>query len=138
MILGIGIDLVDIRRIENMIENFGDRFLNKIFTPAERSMAQGYSISQKKISYFAKRFSGKEAFVKALGTGFRHGISWQDISISSDSEGCPHLTLTGKALELVMTKLPHDYREHLHISMTDDYPYAQSIVLIEGIKNSTR
>lgn len=130
MILGVGNDMVDIRRIEQSIERFGDRFLNRIFTDIER--AKSDRRMQRAASY-AKRFAAKEACSKALGTGFRKGVFWRDMGVVNLPSGRPTMVLTGGAQAQLATLLPAGYRPDIHLTITDDFPWAQAIVIISGL-----
>ena len=129
MIIGIGSDLANISRIEESIEKFGDRFLNRIFTPREiAAMERRRKVSPRRhASSAAKRFAAKEACSKALGTGFRRGVFWRDIEIIHQPSGKPDMFLYGGALAR-MKELGGDV---MHVSMTDDYPWAQAFVIME-------
>jgi holo-[acyl-carrier protein] synthase len=130
MIIGLGSDLVDIRRIEEAIARFGDRFLDRIFTPVERqrcdrraNRAQGY----------ARRFAAKEACAKALGTGFRKGVFWRDLGVVNLPGGQPGMRLTGGALRRLAEITPPDMRAEVAVSLTDEPPLAQAVVIITGV-----
>lgn len=133
MIIGIGNDLVDIRRIEQTIARHGDAFIARCFTPREQEIA---SSKPDQAAYYAKRFAAKEAFLKALGTGFANGISWQDISISNDEKGKPLVDVSGKAAQHLDQLVPDDAHVHIHLSLSDEPPYAQSFIIIEAITHS--
>ena len=130
MIIGLGNDLIDIRRIEKTIERFGDRFLDRIFTETERRKSDRRS--QRAASY-AKRFAAKEACSKALGTGLRHGVFWRDMGVVNLPSGRPTLKLTGGALEQLRTLTPDGYEARIDLTITDDFPLAQAIVIISAI-----
>lgn len=127
MIIGIGSDLVDIRRIEKTLEKFGHRFINKVFTHFEQTRIQTKS---KKASSYAKLFAAKEALLKALGTGFSQGISWQHIEIQHLVIGKPILVLKGRALEIFQNLIPQNKQAKIDLSLSDDYPYAQAFVIL--------
>lgn len=135
MILGIGSDLVDIRRVEQTIARFGDRFLGRIFTETER--AKSDRRAQRGASY-AKRFAAKEACAKALGTGFRRGVFWRDMGVVNLPGGKPSLRLTGGALARLRELTPRDHVAHVDLSLTDDFPLAQAIVVISAIPAQAR
>ena len=137
MILGIGNDLIDMRRIERLLERFGKRFIERIFTDLEHTKGQKYlSISRSSwVAHYAKRFAAKEACVKALGTGFRYPISWQDIEVVSLSSGQPTLNVIGGAGVRLKHMTPSNMTAQIHLSLTDDYPFAQAIVIISAIHN---
>ena len=130
MILGIGSDLIDIRRVDQSIARFGERFLSRIFTDAER--ARSDRRAQRSASY-AKRFAAKEACAKALGTGLRHGVFWRDMGVTNLPGGKPTLTLTGGALKRLEQMLPAGHVAQIDLSITDDYPLAQAIVIISAV-----
>lgn len=129
MILGIGTDLCDIRRIERSIDKFGDRFLSRIFTLAERDYCESKS---GKASYYAKRFAGKEAAAKALGREDTGALSWQDVEIVNAPSGLPQITLRGGAKVRLQEATPAGHGTRIHLSLTDDFPYAQAFVIVEA------
>jgi len=129
MIIGIGSDLIDIRRVERSIERFGDRFLERVFTETEREKSDGRA--QRAASY-AKRFAAKEACAKALGTGLRHGVFWRDLGVVNIPGGKPTMALTGGALERLRQITPDGYCPQIDLSITDDFPLAQAIVIISA------
>ncbi len=130
MIIGIGSDLCDIRRIERSLERFGDRFAHRLFTETERARAERRP-HQRAASY-AKRFAAKEACSKALGTGFRRGVFFADMGVVNLRTGQPTLALTGGAAAQLKTLIPPGHIAHLHLSLTDEYPYAYAHVIIEA------
>jgi holo-[acyl-carrier protein] synthase len=130
MIIGLGNDIIDIRRIEATIARFGDRFLDRIFTETER--AKSDRRAQRAASY-AKRFAAKEACSKALGTGFRAGVYWRDMGVVNLPSGRPTLRLTGGAAAQLDRITPEGYEARIDLTLTDDFPLAQAIVLISGI-----
>jgi holo-[acyl-carrier protein] synthase len=130
MILGLGNDTIDIGRIERSIERFGDRFLNRIFTEVERRKCDARA--QRAASY-AKRFAAKEACAKALGTGLRKGVYWRDMGVVNLPSGRPTLVLTGGAALQLSHITPPGYEAKIDLSLTDDYPLAQAIVIISGV-----
>ena len=130
MILGVGNDMVDIRRIEQTLERFGDRFVNRIFTDVER--AKSDRRAQRAASY-AKRFAAKEACSKALGTGFRKGVFWRDMGVVNLPGGRPTLVLTGGAAEHLGSLVPAGMQPDIHLTITDDFPWAQAIVIISSV-----
>lgn len=132
MILGLGTDIVNISRIESTIERFGNRFLMRYFTMDEVIGAKRFSKDnvQGYASYFAKRFAAKEAFAKALGTGFRDGLRFVHISISNDAKGKPHIKLSKKALIVLDSMIPEGKTADYHVSLCDDYPTATATVII--------
>jgi holo-[acyl-carrier protein] synthase len=129
MIIGIGSDLIDIRRIEKTIDRFGDRFLDRIFTSLEREKSEGRS---NRIESYAKRFAAKEACAKALGTGFRRGVFWRDMGVVNLRSGKPTMALTGGAQQRLSDILPKGQTAQIELSMTDEPPLAQAIVIISG------
>jgi holo-[acyl-carrier protein] synthase len=130
MILGVGSDLVDVRRIERVIERHGDRFLLRIFTDIERAKADRRAT---RTETYAKRFAAKEACAKALGTGFRDGVFWRDLGVINLPSGRPTMKLTGGALERLraITPLGHDAR--IDLTITDEGPMAQALVIISAV-----
>ena len=130
MILGIGSDLCDIRRIARSIERFGDRFTGRIFTPAERAKSDGRA---SRAESYARRFAAKEACSKALGTGLRAGVFWRDLEVVNMPGGKPTMRLTGGALERLHRMTPAGHRAVVHVSLTDDPPIAQAFVIIEAV-----
>lgn len=130
MILGIGNDLIDIRRIEQTIARFGDRFLDRIFTPVERAKSERRALSA---ASYAKRFAAKEACSKALGTGLRRGVFWRDMGVVNLPTGRPTLRLTGGAAAHLQSLTPPGYEARIDLTLTDDHPWAQAIVIISAI-----
>jgi holo-[acyl-carrier protein] synthase len=129
MILGIGSDLVDIRRIEKVITRHGERFLLRVFTEAERVKADRRAA---RIETYAKRFAAKEACAKALGTGFRHGVFFRDLGVVNLPSGRPTMLLTGGALARLKAITPAGYKVRIDLSLTDEYPTAQALVVISA------
>ena len=132
MIIGLGSDMVDIRRIERVIARHGDRFLERIFTPAERAKAEKRDARIRAATY-AKRFAAKEAASKALGTGFRAGVFWRDLGVVNLSSGAPTLRMTGGAADRLKAITPAGQLAHVALTMTDEYPYAQAMVIISAV-----
>ena len=130
MILGIGSDLCDIRRIERSLDRFGDRFTNRIFTEGERARSDRRAAHAPS---YARRFAAKEACSKALGTGMRAGVFWRDMEVVNLPSGRPTMRLTGGALERLKAMTPQGHRAVVHISLTDDPPLAQAFVIIEAL-----
>jgi len=130
MILGIGSDLIDIRRVEKSIERYGERFLERIFTPVER--AKSDRRAQRGASY-AKRFAAKEACAKALGTGLSNGVYWRDMGVINLPSGKPGLLLTGGALRRLEELTPRGHMAQIDLTITDDFPLAQAIVVISAV-----
>ncbi len=128
MILGIGVDLCDIRRIAASLERFGDRFTHRVFTDIERAKADR---RRKRAETYAKRFAAKEACAKALGTGVpRHGVSWRDMGVVNLPSGAPTLALVGGAARRLQALTPPGMRARVHLTITDEPPLAQAIVII--------
>lgn len=130
MILGIGNDTIDIRRIEKALERFGDRFLNRVFTATERAKSERRNA---RAASYAKRFAAKEACAKALGTGLRKGVFWRDMGVVNAPSGRPTLVLSNGAAEQLRRMTPPGMQARLDLSLTDDYPLAQAIVIISAI-----
>lgn len=130
MILGIGSDLADIRRIARTLERHGDRFTHRIFTEVERARAERRPHAA---ATYAKRFAAKEACAKALGTGMRRGVFWRDMGVVNARSGQPTMTLTRGAAERLAALLPPGHDARIHLSLTDDAPYAQAFVVIEAV-----
>jgi holo-[acyl-carrier protein] synthase len=130
MILGIGTDLVDIRRIEQTIARHGDRFINRIYTETERARAERKA---NRIDTYAKRFAAKEACAKALGTGFRQGVFFRDMGVVNLPSGKPTLRLTGGALRRVQAITPDGFEAQIDLALTDEYPLAQAFVVISAV-----
>ncbi len=133
MILGLGNDIVDIRRIEKTLERFGDRFVARIFTDIEQKKSDRRAA---RAASYAKRFAAKEACSKALGTGFRRGVFWRDLGVVNEPGGRPTLALTGGARKHLENMTPNDHDAQIHLTITDDYPYAQAVVIISAIRKS--
>ncbi len=129
MILGIGSDICDARRIAKVIERHGDRFIDRIFTPAERAKAER---RQNRFETYAKRFAAKEACAKALGTGLRAGVWWRDIGVVNLPGGRPTLELTGGAKRRLDALTPAGYQARIDLTMTDEGPMAQALVVISA------
>lgn len=130
MILGIGSDLSDIRRIQASLERFGERFTHRIYTELERTRSERKPDAA---SSYAKRFAAKEACAKALGTGMRRGVFWRDMGVVNMRSGQPTMALTGGALVRLNEMVPPGHRSVIHLSLTDDHPYAQAFVIIEAL-----
>jgi holo-[acyl-carrier protein] synthase len=130
MILGLGSDLIDIRRIEKSIERFGDRFIDRIYTDIEK--AKSDKRAQRAASY-AKRFAAKEACAKALGTGLNRGVYWRDMGVVNLPGGKPTMKLTGGALARLESMTPAGHTAVIDLSITDDFPLAQAIVIISAV-----
>jgi len=130
MILGIGSDLTDIRRIQASLDRFGDRFRHRCFTEIERRRSEAKPDAA---ASYAKRFAAKEACAKALGTGLRRGVFWRDMGVVNLRSGQPTLALTGGAATRLTEMTPPGHTAVIHLSMTDDAPYAQAFVIIEAV-----
>ena len=130
MILGIGSDLSDIRRIQGSLDRFGERFTNRVFTELERTRSERKT---DRASSYAKRFAAKEACAKALGTGMRRGVFWRDMGVVNLRSGQPTMALTGGALRRLEEITPEGMKAFIHLSLTDDHPYAQAFVIIEAL-----
>ena len=133
MILGIGSDLIDIRRIEQSIARYGDRFIQRLYTPVEQAKAAKRTNA---IPTYAKRFAAKEACSKALGTGLSQGVFWRDMGVANLPSGKPTMTLTGGALKKLNSMIPPGHKAQIDLSITDEYPLAQAIVIISAIKEN--
>lgn len=127
MILGIGSDLIDIRRIQRSIERHGERFLARVYTDVERTRADSRGA---RYASYAKRFAAKEACAKALGTGFRQGVAWRDMEVDSLASGKPFLRLGGGAARRLSSLTPPGMQAAIDLSLTDEYPFAHAIVVI--------
>jgi holo-[acyl-carrier protein] synthase len=130
MIIGLGNDMVDIRRIEQTLERYGARFVARVFTDVEQRKSDRRA--QRAASY-AKRFAAKEACSKALGTGFRRGVFWKDMGVVNEPSGRPTLQLTGGAKEQLERITPAGHTARIQLTITDDFPYAQAVVIIEAV-----
>jgi holo-[acyl-carrier protein] synthase len=130
MILGLGSDLIDIRRVEKSIERFGDRFLERIFTDVERAKSDRRA---NRAASYAKRFAAKEACSKALGTGLNRGVYWRDMGVINLPGGKPTMKLTGGALERLKAITPAGHDAQIDLTITDDFPLAQAIVIISAV-----
>ncbi|AWW74205.1 holo-ACP synthase [Erythrobacter sp. KY5] len=134
MIIGLGSDLCNIERIGNSLARYGERFENRVFTEVERAKARKrpYTIA----GTYAKRFAAKEAFSKAVGTGFRRGVFMKDIGVVNAPSGAPTLALTGGAAKRLEELTPPGHEAHIHLTLTDDHPWAQCFVIIEALPKS--
>jgi len=133
MILGIGSDIIDIRRIEQTLERFGDRFIHRVYTETERARAERRP--HERAATYAKRFAAKEACSKALGTGLKQGVFWRDMGVVNLPSGQPTMRLTNGALQRLQRLTPPGHNPHIHISLTDDYPLAVGFVIISAELN---
>jgi holo-[acyl-carrier protein] synthase len=132
MIVGIGSDLCNIERIQASVDRFGERFLNRVFTDVERAKAARRPLTM--AGTLAKRFAAKEAFSKAVGTGFRAGVFMKDIGVVNAASGAPTLALTGGAKARLDALAPAGHALHVHLTMTDDHPWAQAFVILSATK----
>ncbi|MBL4629046.1 MAG: holo-ACP synthase [Roseicyclus sp.] len=130
MILGIGTDLANIERIQRVLDRFGDRFRNRVFTETEQRRAERMTDPA---AVYAKRWAAKEACSKALGTGLRMGIAWKDMAVRNMGTGQPVVEVTGWARERLDQMTPDGYVATIHVTLTDDHPWAQAMVLIEAL-----
>ena len=130
MIIGLGNDIIDIRRIERTIERYGTRFLDRIFTDVERQKSDG---RRARAASYAKRFAAKEACSKALGTGIRRGVFWRDMGVVNLPSGRPTLELTGGAALQLAALTPDGHDARIDLTITDDFPLAQAIVIISAV-----
>jgi len=133
VIIGLGNDLIDIRRIERTLDKFGDKFVFRVFTDIERAKSDRRA---NRAASYAKRFAAKEACAKALGTGLRSGVFWRDMGVVNLSSGQPTLELTGGAARRLALMTPKGMRSTISLSLTDDYPLAQAIVIIMAVANA--
>ncbi|WP_455479753.1 holo-ACP synthase [Bartonella sp. B23] len=129
MIIGLGNDLIDIRRIEKVLIRYGDRFVERVFTNVEQIRSENL---QKRSSSYAKRFAAKEACAKALGTGIACGVGWKDMGVVNLPSGKPVIKLADRAQVQLQKLLPPNYEAVIHLSITDDFPWAQAFVIIEA------
>ncbi|HEX4738496.1 MAG TPA: holo-ACP synthase [Allosphingosinicella sp.] len=134
MILGIGSDLCNIERIQNSLDRFGERFVRRVFTETERAKAERRPHTR--AGTYAKRFAAKEAFSKAVGTGFKRGVFMRDIGVVNAPSGAPTLELTGGAKARLDAMTPEGHFAQVHLTMTDDHPFAQAFVVITAVPHS--
>ncbi len=130
MIIGIGNDIIDIRRIEKTLERYGERFLDRVFTDVERRKSDRRAA---RVASYAKRFAAKEACAKALGTGLRRGVYWRDMGVINLPSGRPTLKLTGGAARQLDAITPEGYEARIDLTLTDDFPLAEAVVIISGL-----
>jgi holo-[acyl-carrier protein] synthase len=135
MIIGLGSDLIDIRRIEKTLERHGERFIARVFTEVERAKSEH---RKQRAASYAKRFAAKEACAKALGTGMSDGVFWRDMGVVNLRSGQPTLVLTGGAARRLADITPPGTRPRIDLSMTDEYPLAQAIVIISAVAEPTQ
>ncbi|MEK7342979.1 MAG: holo-ACP synthase [Pseudomonadota bacterium] len=131
MIIGLGSDLCNIERIQNSLDRFGERFVRRVFTPLEQAKAARRPLTR--AGTLAKRFAAKEAFSKAVGTGFKAGVFMKDIGVVNAPSGAPTLALTGGAKARLDAMTPAGHRAVVHLTLTDDHPWAQAFVIIEAL-----
>ena len=130
MIVGLGSDLMDIRRIQDSLDRFGERFTNRVFTDVERARSER---KPDRAASYAKRFAAKEACSKALGTGISRGVYWRDMGVVNMRSGRPTMALTGGAAERLAELVPPGHEPVIHITLTDDHPMAMAVVIIEAV-----
>ena len=130
-IIGIGSDLCNIERIQNSLDRFGERFIARVFTATEKAKAESRPFTR--AGTYAKRFAAKEAFSKAVGTGFKRGVFMRDIGVVNQKSGAPTLALSGGAKERLDALTPSGHRAEVHLTMTDDHPFAQAFVIIVAV-----
>lgn len=130
MIIGLGSDLIDIRRIEKTLDRHGERFINRIFTDLEQRKSES---RKHRAASYAKRFAAKEACSKALGTGLSYGVFWRDMGVANLPSGKPTMVLTGGAKARLNELIPHGHKANIHVTITDDFPLAQAFVIIEAL-----
>lgn len=130
MIIGIGSDIIDIRRIERTLQRFGDRFTHRVYTELERARAERRP--HERAATFAKRFAAKEACSKALGTGIRQGVFWRDMGVANLKSGQPTMVLTGGAAARLAALTPPGHAPFIHVTLTDDFPLAVGYVIISA------
>ncbi|WP_337266451.1 holo-ACP synthase [Oryzifoliimicrobium ureilyticus] len=133
MIIGIGSDLIDIRRVEKSLDRFGERFTHRCFTDVERQKSDRRA---NRAASYAKRFAAKEACSKALGTGIAQGVFWKDMGVVNLPSGKPTMQLTGGAAVILTAMVPAGFEAFIHLTITDDYPLAQAFVIIEALPKS--
>lgn len=133
MIIGLGNDIVDIRRIEKTLERFGDRFLDRVFTEIERARSDR---RRNRAASYAKRFAAKEACSKALGTGFRQGVYWRDMGVINLPSGRPTLALAGGAATRLSRLVPVGHIARIDLTLTDDFPLAEAVVIIQALPSN--
>lgn len=134
MIIGIGSDLIDIRRVEKSLERFGERFTNRCFTEIEQAKSDRRA---NRAASYAKRFAAKEACSKALGTGIAQGVFWKDLGVVNLPSGKPTMKLTNGAADILKAMLPIGHKAAIHLTITDDYPLAQAFVIIEALPENS-
>ncbi len=133
MIIGLGSDLIDIRRIEKSLDRFGAQFTSRVFTEIEQAKSDR---RRNRAASYAKRFAAKEACCKALGTGISRGVYWRDMGVVNQPSGKPTIALTNGAAKRLAEMVPSGYQPHIHVTITDDFPLAQAFVVIEALPNT--
>jgi holo-[acyl-carrier protein] synthase len=134
MIVGLGSDLIDIRRIEKTLDRFGERFIRRVFTEVEQKKSDR---RRQRAASYAKRFAAKEACAKALGTGLSSGVFWRDMGVVNLRSGRPTMSLTGGAAARLSAVVPDGMSPIIHVTLTDDWPMAQAFVIIEALPDAT-
>jgi len=130
MIYGVGTDLVALDRVERLLARYGERFVRRVLMPLER---EAYARSRRPVNFLGQRFAAKEACSKALGTGFRAGVFWKDMGVVNDPSGKPTMVLTGGARARLEKMTPSGHSTRIHLTITDDFPYAHAFVMIEAV-----
>ncbi|WP_274424261.1 holo-ACP synthase [Chelativorans sp. YIM 93263] len=133
MIIGLGSDLIDIRRVARTLERYGTRFTNRVFTEIEQAKSDR---RRERAASYAKRFAAKEACAKALGTGLSRGVFWRDMGVVNEPGGKPTMKLTGGAAQRLKAMAPEGHEVRIHLTITDDFPLAQAFVIIEAVPES--
>ncbi len=131
MILGVGTDLLDIRRLEHSLERWGEQFCRRVYTDLERSRCDGHV---NRAAHYAQRYAAKEACAKALGTGFRQGVCWRDMEVDNFASGKPFLRLSGGAARRLAALTPAGFSPSIELSLTDEYPFAHAVVVIFAVR----
>jgi holo-[acyl-carrier protein] synthase len=135
MIIGLGSDLIDIRRMEKTLERFGQRFIDRVFTDVEQMKSERRA---ERIASYAKRFAAKEACAKALGTGLKHGVFWRDMGVVNLPTGQPTMKLTGGAAKRLEAITPKGTEAQIALTITDEYPVAQAVVIISAVTKASQ
>jgi holo-[acyl-carrier protein] synthase len=135
MIIGLGSDLIDIRRLEKTLERFGQKFIDRVFTDVEQMKSERRA---ERVASYAKRFAAKEACAKALGTGLKHGVSWRDMGVVNLASGQPTMKLTGGALKRLTEITPPGAEARIALTITDEYPVAQAVVIISAVTKASQ
>ena len=135
MIIGLGSDLIDIRRMEKTLERFGQRFIDRVFTDVEQAKSERRA---ERVASYAKRFAAKEACAKALGTGLKHGVFWRDMGVVNLPTGQPTMRLTGGAAKRLELITPKGTEAQIALTITDEYPLAQAVVIISAVTKASQ